>query len=48
MSGGNDLVDSMYDGQPLIFTLRREEIQPGLFFIVAEKRIDPAPGRVSG
>lgn len=48
VSGGNDLIGGMYDGQPLIFTLRREEIQPGLFFIVAEKRIDPAPDRVSG
>ena len=48
MSDGNDLIDGMYDGQPLTFVLRNVEIQPGLFLIVTEKRIDPAPGRISG
>ena len=47
MSDSNKALNGMCHGRALLFIFRGVDVQPGLFFIVAEEGIDPAPDRVS-
>ena len=48
MPDNNESINGIEDGQPLVFIFHRVNIQSRLFFIVAEKGIDPAPDRIAG
>ena len=47
MSDSNKALNGMCHGRALLFIFRGVDVQPGLFFIVAEEGIDPAPDLVS-